>query len=276
MSNSEHTYTFEDLDGVADTPSAESAGDDATEYALEPETDGEGAEGDEPETAEASPPSAQESEIEALRREIAELRSARDRERTEAQIQAQSAELDEKIEAERKAMVEAQEQGETETASKHQAQLVQLTVQRETGRPVAPSESAQEGARRLPQAADEWMLRNNTWFGHPSYQNATRRAIELEQQFRAQGADSHSRTFYDQLDQVLRREYPHLYGTSKPARTAPTNGMGAQAPAGKGKVRITQDDLSTMRTHGLDPDDPAHLKAWAREKRALQTNRASR
>lgn len=89
----------------------------------------------------------------------------------------------------------------------------------------------------------------------------------------------------DDLDEDVRNErrdhmsrgdeYDEERRTARPARRAPMGGMGgrdgrrernAVEMARRGKVLLTEDDYATMRIFKLDPNNPEHKKAFAKER----------
>lgn len=205
-------------------------------------------------------------EIEALRQEVAALKA----EREKAASKAGADEANEQIEQAEAAMAAAYEEGDTKAAAKHQRELTRLEIRRqaaeagEAGGVTEPKPAAER--QEVPRAAYRWLSKNE-WFYRGGNEEAAIAARAIERALLSRGEDPDTDSFYQKLDGALTKRYPGLH--APPKRRAPTqgpsNGTGAQGAPGRGKVTITAEDKRVMRRFGLDPDNPMHLKEWARE-----------
>jgi hypothetical protein len=157
--------------------------------------------------------------------------------------------------------------------------------------PEAQNGAPQQG-QGIPPATQRW-LRANTWFMNGTNPEAIQTASIIEARLLQQNYDPQSDEFYKVMDNQLHRFHPelaeggqtgHVSGAGEgkkqggaPAANesgGPTNGV-ANGGARRGKanrVTLTHKDLANMRRFGLDPDDPEHIKNYAREKRAMAQN----
>lgn len=291
--DSRYEHQFEDLNGSPDADSEVDLGtDDDSDFdsdasaneeqatrdapgAEDEERAGEAeASGDDDSQEPAKQADPRDQELAQMRREIAQMRAEKQTEQHEAQSKADAAKLDQDIAESRRKMSEAHEEGDTDAAVEAQQALVDLQVRKQIGSQAQQTQPNQNAAPDVPEAGRRWVARNQ-WFYHGSNPQAANTALAIEQQLRGEGYDPNDDAMYAEIDNRLKRQHPEMApAKAKPKKRgngAPTNGMGAQAaPARSGKVTITAEDKRWMAQTGLDPDNPTHAKAWAREKRAAE------
>lgn len=222
-------------------------------------------------------------EMDALRREVAELRQARQQEQATAQTALQNQELDQQIAEQRSSMVEAQENGDIEKAAEIEDKLFDLRMKRRLAGSTAPQGStvpdtttdaaADQVAANIPEAAQGWLTNNSYWFNNPKYREEAQAAVRIEQELRQSGADPYDPKTYQEIDKRLKDRFPDTFSKgAKSTRNGPPNGMGAQSANRSGRVTITANDKKLMREFGLDPQNPKHQKEWAQNKRTAKAS----
>ena len=211
----------------------------------------------------------QQLEEERRARQALEARLAKLEEKESSSLEARLKDL----EARRKA---ALEDGEIETAITLGDELADLRwelrqrpkrdEERETEPQKAAPAARQPAAPNVPPATARWIERNSDWIhAQPA---KLQLAARLESELIASGEyEKNSDDLYDALDELLEEQ---MSAKPKPApRTQSFASAGVPnepgTPAGtRRQGRLTRDDVSRMRMFNLDPNNPAHRKAWLR------------
>lgn len=136
-----------------------------------------------------------------------------------------------------------------------------------------------------------WMEENDMWWEDPDYVAEKAAANAIHHQLVAEGSDADSPDHFVRLTRRLQKKFPTLavklpVGAKNgkledsieldPDRKAPAprspNAAGGDAPVGGGHsdVRLTGDDLKTMRSMGWDPNNNQHVLQFARSKRETE------
>lgn len=218
----------------------------------------------------------------AAERTLAEERQARaqEREQVNARLAALektappvTAEFDQKLNDAQERLTTAIADGNSSEQAKITRELSQLELDRRvaaaTARQPAPKVEIkpEPKTRTVNPKAEQWKARN-TWFGKPEFQVQTDAAIAaaglLEHQ---EGWDPSDEDFYAEVDARLAKSV--RIPKARPNGSTVASTQGRQDPPGN-TVRLTRGDQEIMRTLKLDPENPAHLKRYALEKRAAQ------
>lgn len=203
--------------------------------------------------------------------------------------------LDQQVKAKSQEVRQAREAGEFDTETKLQSEIDDIRFKLNKVRDIrATLPSAEEvdkappagdtqpkpkpQDRPLPAKAQAWVAKNKAWLQNEEFAAERAALVALDAQVKAAGFDPEDEDYYRELDKRLDKKFPTL--RKKPAvppkksPVAPAAAGGAAAASAAkatgGKVVITAQDRATMRSFNLDPANPEHLKAWAREKRAAQ------
>lgn len=154
---------------------------------------------------------------------------------------------------------------------------------------------AREEAKKAPvvpagptnQKAKAWIDKHPAYNSDPLFKKAANAA---DQALNAMGMNSQSDEYYVELTRILAKKFDvdqaYLKG-GKQNRGGPRGGGSQGVRGGNGQVRsgsngrtsvtITKEDKAMLASMGQDVDDPAVLRAYAREKVALQrTEQAAR
>ena len=116
----------------------------------------------------------------------------------------------------------------------------------------------------LPAAANRWIERNS-WFSSPEHAVQRDAAIRIDTQMRQAGHDPNTDNYYAELDRQLKRHV--VLPTAKrdngaSAAAAPPTGTASS----KRSITLDRSDIAFMRKIGMDPQNPVHVKNYAREK----------
>lgn len=133
--------------------------------------------------------------------------------------------------------------------------------------PQQPQPKERPAATTANPKAEQWKSRN-AWFGKPEYRVQTAAAIEVAGLLEHdEGWDPNDDDFYAEVDKRVAQNVRIPRTKTNGSNVA---GTGGQNPPSGNVVRLTRNDQEVMRTLKLDPTNPAHLKQYALEKRALQ------
>jgi hypothetical protein len=132
--------------------------------------------------------------------------------------------------------------------------------------------------------ADDWMDGHDDWYGAKGFERQTRLANRLDKDVFKDGYEPDTDEYFDELDRRIKAKEPSLYddGTDDDLTGKDDDkgdkGRGRQvvAPVGgnenrrqrssSSKVQLTEEDFENMRRFRLDPNDPAVLKEYAKNK----------
>ena len=112
-------------------------------------------------------------------------------------------------------------------------------------------------------AREAW-LKRNAWYTEEKYEAQADTAASISARLIAKGKDPSEPKFWQELD----RELGDAVKLPEPSRPRPAVAGGNDPPPARNpkRVVITADDKSRMRRYHLDPENPEHLKEWARNK----------
>lgn len=133
--------------------------------------------------------------------------------------------------------------------------------------------------------ATQWMAANSSWYGKPGYEQETQWCRDADDAIARRGYKPDTREYWTALNKELRKISSIAKLVRDVGQTAPkvgnTRGMvtsggslsasdGQQAVRratnGQVRVNLTADDVRGMRMSRMDPQNPAHRKAWAAAK----------
>lgn len=222
-------------------------------------------------------------EAKAAREELERYRNQHANAQREADKQA-VARLDSEITSIEEQLEEAIEAGDTKKQVRLTSQLTDLKSRKLTAelRATSEPEKPKAEAKGSNPKVGAWMSKNR-WYNQPGKERYTRITNRIDRDIANEGYDPASDDYWTELDLRLKREAPELFeGEEKPSR----KGGDRVAPVGDGggdrsrrrtadsRVRLERADFKVMRKFGLDPNDPAHVKEFARNK--LEAEREER
>jgi hypothetical protein len=133
----------------------------------------------------------------------------------------------------------------------------------------------------LPPLAKEWASKNAGWFNKPGHTKATSLVYGIDGELTEEGWDVHDPGYYDEIDKRLKATLPGFFDKkavqdekssvqSKTTRVQSPVASVSRTKSGKSnRVKLTQDDLDTAKSFGIDINDETALKRFAREVKNL-------
>jgi hypothetical protein len=133
----------------------------------------------------------------------------------------------------------------------------------------------------LPPLAKEWASKNAGWFNKPGHTKATSLVYGIDGELTEEGWDVHDPGYYDEIDKRLKATLPGFSDKkavqeeessvqSKTTRVqSPVASVSRTKSGNSNRVKLTQDDLDTAKSFGIDINDETALKRFAREVKNL-------
>jgi hypothetical protein len=132
---------------------------------------------------------------------------------------------------------------------------------------------------KAPPLASEWVKENSTWFNKPGYRKETAMAYGIDAELTEEGWDVHDPGYYDEMTKRLKASNLGYFNkseenTSKSNQNvvqktnrvqSPVAGVSRKKGTSSNRVKLTGDDLSTAKTFGININDDAALKRFAKE-----------
>ncbi len=138
---------------------------------------------------------------------------------------------------------------------------------------------AEKTERKAPPLATEWVKENSTWFNKPGYRKETAMAYGIDAELTEEGWDVHDPGYYDEMTKRLKASgLPYFNkseeNTSKAEQNvvqknnrvqSPVAGVSRKKGSSSNRVKLTSDDLATAKNFGININDEAALKRFAKE-----------
>jgi hypothetical protein len=287
---------FEDLEGAVDAPQdteveLEEAKDEDLEVEVSSEPGEDADEQPEPEPEEEPSPKAEDGQEEsdedlssyskrvrkriererkitrAAKAEAAALRGQLETERAQKETVATTQQIDQALSEKTAQLKTLREEFDPEKVADEinlfseiadlQAQKRQLSA-RGTHASPKPQES-----KPNPHVA-RWLERNQEWFDKPEYSAQSVAARQIDQALIAEGLSPGEQGYFEELDRRLAKTVRLPTRTRSKSPVAPVTDT---PPRGRHKVVLSKGDLAFMERMGMDTKNPAHLKAFAAERR---------
>lgn len=139
---------------------------------------------------------------------------------------------------------------------------------------------------KAPPLARDWVQSNSTWFNKPGYRKETAMAYGIDAELTEEGWDVNDPGYYDEMDKRLKasglkhfnKDEENTSQTDKNVVQknnrvqSPVAGVSRKKTGDSNRVKLTQDDLATARNFGIDINDEAALKRFAKEVKNFSTN----
>ena len=139
--------------------------------------------------------------------------------------------------------------------------------------------------------AASWMEDQRDWYGAKGFERQTRLANRLDREVMADGFDPTTDEYFEELDSRIKEKQPNLYddaegkpppdddnkdkGKKPKSIVAPVGGADdVRRKTSDNKVDLGERDFAVMREFNLDPNDPAVLKEFARNKQEAEAGEA--
>jgi len=138
---------------------------------------------------------------------------------------------------------------------------------------------AEKTERKAPPLATEWVKENSTWFNKPGYRKETAMAYGIDAELTEEGWDVHDPGYYDEMTKRLKLSGLSYFNkseenTSKTEQNvvqknnrvqSPVAGVSRKKGTSSNRVKLTSDDLATAKNFGININDEAALKRFAKE-----------
>lgn len=136
-----------------------------------------------------------------------------------------------------------------------------------------------EKKEKAPPLATEWVKENSTWFNKPGFRKETAMAYGIDAELTEEGWDVHDPGYYDEMNKRLKASGLGYFtkseeNTSKSNQNvvqktnrvqSPVAGVSRKKGTSSNRVKLTSDDLATAKNFGIDINDEAALKRFAKE-----------
>ena len=136
-----------------------------------------------------------------------------------------------------------------------------------------------EKKEKAPPLATEWVKENSTWFNKPGFRKETAMAYGIDAELTEEGWDVHDPGYYDEMTKRLKASgLPYFNkseeNTSKTEQNvvqknnrvqSPVAGVSRKKGTSSNRVKLTSDDLATAKNFGININDEAALKRFAKE-----------
>ena len=138
---------------------------------------------------------------------------------------------------------------------------------------------AEKTDKKAPPLATEWVKENSTWFNKPGYRKETAMAYGIDAELTEEGWDVHDPGYYDEMTKRLKSSGLSYFNkseenTSKEEQNvvqknnrvqSPVAGVSRKKGTSSNRVKLTSDDLATAKNFGININDEAALKRFAKE-----------
>tara|TARA_Y100001937_G_scaffold122673_1_gene184249 strand:+ start:208 stop:1152 length:945 start_codon:yes stop_codon:yes gene_type:complete len=139
---------------------------------------------------------------------------------------------------------------------------------------------------KVPPLAADWVKENSKWFNKPGYRKETAMAYGIDAELTEEGWDVNDPGYYDEMNKRLKDSGLSYFSKSEENTSiepknvvqknnrvqSPVAGVSRKKATDSNRVKLTQDDLDTARNFGIDINDEAALKRFAKEVKNFSTN----
>ena len=139
---------------------------------------------------------------------------------------------------------------------------------------------------QTPPLAADWVKENREWFNKPGFRKETAMAYGIDAELTEEGWDVNDPDYYIEMDKRLKAS-GMAYFSKEEKDTVQTNenvvqknnrvqspvaGVSRKKGTDSNRVKLTQDDIRTAQTFGIDINDEAALKRFAKEVKTFSNN----
>ena len=174
-----------------------------------------------------------------------------------------------------KDLKEAIEGGDTEKQVKLMDEMADVRSQIKS---VQETPEVKSKTPEIPHLAKEWIEKNSSWWNKAGHRAATQLAFGIDADLTEEGYDMADQEYYTEMDKRMNKFYPDLVKSeentsngeqkelkSKVKAQSPVAGVSRSSQNSAKSVKLTKDDLQNAITFGININDPAALKRYARE-----------
>src|SRR5210317_476275 len=186
-----------------------------------------------------------------------------------------------------KELKEAIEQGNTDSQVELYEKMADIRNQMsKTEEYSAEKPKTKKNDAKVPPLAADWVKENNKWFNKPGYRKETAMAYGIDAELTEEGWDVNDPGYYDEMNKRLKESGLSYFSKSEENTSqneknvvqknnrvqSPVAGVSRKKATDSNRVKLTQDDLNTARNFGIDINDEAALKRFAKEVKNFSTN----
>jgi len=131
----------------------------------------------------------------------------------------------------------------------------------------------------IPPLASDWVKENSNWFNKPGYRKETAMAYGIDAELTEEGWDVNDPEYYNEMTRRLKSSnLPHFSKSEESSSQtdknvvqkanrvqSPVAGVSRKKGIDSNRVKLTSDDLDTAKKFGIDINDEAALKRFAKE-----------
>ena len=182
---------------------------------------------------------------------------------------------------------DAIEQGNTEEQVKLYEKMADIRGQmNKTEEYANASVKKEEKKDKTPPLAADWVKENSIWFNKPGYRKETAMAYGIDAELTEEGWDVNDPDYYTEMNKRLKGSGMPYFNKSddntvQPDKNvvqknnrvqSPVAGVSRKKGNDSNRVKLTSDDLNTARQFGIDINDEAALKRFAKEVKSFSSN----
>jgi hypothetical protein len=137
-----------------------------------------------------------------------------------------------------------------------------------------------------PPLAADWVKENREWFNKPGYRKETAMAYGIDAELTEEGWDVNDPDYYIEMDKRLKSSGMAYFSKNEEDTVqtdknvvqknnrvqSPVAGVSRKKGTDSNRVKLTQDDIRTAQTFGIDINDEAALKRFAKEVKTFSSN----
>jgi uncharacterized coiled-coil protein SlyX len=131
----------------------------------------------------------------------------------------------------------------------------------------------------IPPLASDWVKENSNWFNKPGYRKETAMAYGIDAELTEEGWDVNDPEYYNEMTRRLKASNLPYFSKSEESASqtdknvvqkanrvqSPVAGVSRKKGIDSNRVKLTSEDLDTARKFGIDINDEAALKRFAKE-----------
>ena len=136
-----------------------------------------------------------------------------------------------------------------------------------------------ETKKTVPPLAADWVKENSQWFNKPGYRKETAMAYGIDAELTEEGWDVNDPEYYNEMTRRLKASNLPYFSKSEDSASqndknvvqkanrvqSPVAGVSRKKGIDSNRVKLTSDDLDTAKKFGIDINDEAALKRFAKE-----------
>jgi len=140
--------------------------------------------------------------------------------------------------------------------------------------------------KQTPPLAADWVKDNKEWFNKPGFRKETAMAYGIDAELTEEGWDVNDPDYYIEMDKRLKSSGLSYFSKDEQDAVqtdknvvqknnrvqSPVAGVSRKKGNDSNRVKLTQEDIKTAQTFGIDINDEAALKRFAKEVKTFSSN----